>query len=105
MSPKLSVVVTVYNEEENIRPLVEQLTAAIAMGGPLEIGEDPIPGTPARVRQVLEKGLAIEPTERYPDMSAFVLALKEAPDWAANRRRQALRVTAMCMASLIHGAG
>ncbi|MCB0638033.1 MAG: glycosyltransferase family 2 protein, partial [Lewinella sp.] len=29
MSPKLSVVVTVYNEEENIRPLVEQLTAAL----------------------------------------------------------------------------
>ena len=29
MQPKISVVVTVYNEEENIRPLVEQITAAM----------------------------------------------------------------------------
>lgn len=29
MPPKLSVVVTVYNEEQNIRPLVEQITAAL----------------------------------------------------------------------------
>ncbi len=29
MPPKLSVVVTVYNEEKNIRPLVEQITAAL----------------------------------------------------------------------------
>ncbi|MCA9701361.1 MAG: hypothetical protein KC431_27810, partial [Myxococcales bacterium] len=31
----------------------------------------------------------------YPDMSAFVLALKEAPDWAATQRRRAMRVTAI----------
>ena len=30
MPPKLSVVVTVYNEEENIRPLIEQIRAALA---------------------------------------------------------------------------
>jgi glycosyltransferase involved in cell wall biosynthesis len=30
MQPKISVVVTVYNEEENVRPLVEQITAALA---------------------------------------------------------------------------
>lgn len=29
MAPKISVVVTVYNEEENIRPLVEQITTAL----------------------------------------------------------------------------
>lgn len=29
MQPKLSVVVTVYNEEENIRPLIEQIDAAL----------------------------------------------------------------------------
>lgn len=29
MQPKISAVVTVYNEEDNIRPLVEQLTAAL----------------------------------------------------------------------------
>ena len=28
--PKISAVVTVYNEEPNIKPLVEQLTAALA---------------------------------------------------------------------------
>lgn len=29
MSPKLSVVVTVYNEEENIKPLIKQISAAL----------------------------------------------------------------------------
>ncbi len=29
MKPKISVVVTVYNEEENIRPLIRQITAAL----------------------------------------------------------------------------
>ena len=29
MQPKLSVVVTVYNEEENIRPLVERVSEAL----------------------------------------------------------------------------
>lgn len=29
MSPKLSVVVTVYNEEENIKPLIQQISAAL----------------------------------------------------------------------------
>ncbi|MEM6380135.1 MAG: glycosyltransferase, partial [Bacteroidota bacterium] len=29
MQPKISVVVTVYNEEDNIKPLVEQITAAL----------------------------------------------------------------------------
>ncbi|MCA9700247.1 MAG: serine/threonine protein kinase, partial [Myxococcales bacterium] len=77
----------------------EQVANEIAVGGPFAVGEYPVPGTPPQVRRVLEKGLALEPEHRYRDMEAFVSALRDAPEWAANRRRRVLQVTAMSAAT------
>ena len=56
---------------------------------------------PARVLQVLERGLAVDPADRYPDMGSLLTALER----AASRRRTRWLVAGLAAAGLAGSIG
>jgi len=81
MRPKISVVVTVYNEEENIRPLIERITAAMEdyEYEILYVDDGSTDGTLAELRQVDHPRLkVIELKKNYGQSLALMAGIDHA---------------------------
>jgi tetratricopeptide (TPR) repeat protein/tRNA A-37 threonylcarbamoyl transferase component Bud32 len=103
-SDQFSFCVALYEALYGARPFtapdVQALKALVLAGHPSAPPRDtPVP---SRIWKVLERGLAVEPGDRYPSMSELLAALARDP---AQRRRRYLAVGLLLGAGALAGLG